>query len=67
MTQQTAEKAANAIIAAAVVGVAVVIIRTPELRRLAWRLAVTALTAQLPAWVGREVEQAWAESARRTA
>ena len=47
---------------AAAVGVAVYVIRTPPLRRLAWRLAVTALTATLPAWIGREVQHAWSES-----
>ena len=50
------------VLAAAAVGVAVYVIRTPPLRRLAWRFAVTALTGTLPAWIGREVKHAWTES-----
>jgi hypothetical protein len=62
MNQDTTEKAANVIIAAAVIGAAVVILRSPELRRLAFRLAVTAATGTLPAWFSQEVRQAWAAS-----
>jgi hypothetical protein len=36
------------------------------LRRLAWRFARTALTATIPAWLGKEVHQAWVESGRDT-
>ena len=67
MTQESAEKAATLIIAAAAVGAAVVVIRTPQLRRLAWNLARTAVTVTLPAWISREVQQAWADSAARQA
>jgi len=38
------------------------VMRTPALRRVAWRLAVTALTGSLPAWVAKEVRHAWSES-----
>lgn len=65
MTPATTEKAANALIAVAAIGVAVVVLRTPTLRRLAWNLTWTALTTSLPAWLTREVQQAWAESARQ--
>ena len=44
MTDERAEQVANVLLAAAAVGVAVYVIRTPPLRRLAWRFAVTALT-----------------------
>lgn len=54
---------ANAIMGAAALGAAVVILRTPTLRRLAFGLARTAITVTLPAWLSREVQQAWAESA----
>ena len=50
------------LLASAAVGVAIYVVRTPPLRRLAWRFAVTALTATLPAWIGREVQHAWTES-----
>jgi hypothetical protein len=62
MTNERAEQAANIVLTAAAVGVAVVVIRTPALRRLAWRLAVTALTGSLPAWIANEVRHAWSES-----
>jgi hypothetical protein len=65
MTQDRAEQVANMLLAAAAVGVAVYVIKTPPLRRLAWRLAVTALTGALPAWVSREVQHAWTESGHR--
>jgi hypothetical protein len=63
MTEQTAEKLATVILAAAVGGAAVIVLRTPALRRLAWGLAVTAFTRSLPAWVAGEVRHAWAHSA----
>lgn len=65
MTPAQTENAANVIIAVAAVGLAVVVLRTPALRRLAWNLARTAVTVSLPAWLSREVQQAWAESAPR--
>jgi hypothetical protein len=65
MTNDRAEQVANVLLIAAAAGVAVYVVRTPPLRRLAWRLAVTALTGTLPAWIGREVEHAWTESGHR--
>jgi hypothetical protein len=65
MTDSTAEKLANVLIGAAVVGAAFYVVRTPSLRRLVWRLAVTAATGALPAWFQQEVERSWAESGRR--
>ena len=64
MTEETAEKLANTLIGAAAVGVAFYVLRTPHLRRVAWRIAVTALTATAPRWLGGEVRRAWAESGR---
>jgi hypothetical protein len=65
MTHDRAEQVANVLLAAAAAGVAVYVIRTPSLRRLAWRLAVTAVTGTLPAWFAREVRHAWTESGHR--
>ena len=65
MTNERAEQAANVVLAVAAVGAAVAVIRTPALRRLAWRLAVTALTGALPTWVAGEVRHAWNESGSR--
>lgn len=67
MTQSTAEKLANLALGAAVVGAAWYVIRTPPLRRAAWRLAVAGLTGSAPAWFRREIEQGWHESGRLAA
>ncbi len=66
MTEESARRVANVILGAAALGAAYVVATNPRLRRLAWRLARTALTATLPAWIGKEVHQAWTESGRGT-
>jgi uncharacterized protein (DUF2236 family) len=65
MTESSAQKLANVLMGAAVVGAAYYVVRTPSLRRLVWRLAVTAATGSLPIWLRQEIERAWAESDRR--
>jgi hypothetical protein len=65
MTNDRAEQVATVLLTAAAAGAVYVIVRTPVLRRLAWRLAVTTLTATIPAWVGREVQHAWRETGHR--
>ena len=65
MTDENAGRVANALIGVAVIAGTYYVLKTPSLRRLAWRVAVTALTGTLPAWLGREVQQAWADSGRR--
>jgi len=65
MTKDRAEQVANVLLTAAAIGAAYYVVRTPPLRRLAWRLAVTAITVSLPAWVGREVQNAWSETGHR--
>ena len=67
MKEETARAVADAIVAAAAIGAAVVILRTPPLRRLAFGLARTAITTAVPAWLAREVRQAWEQSKRSTA
>ncbi len=62
MTQSTAEKIANVAMGAAVAGVAYVVITTPSLRRLAWRLALTGITGTLPGWLRQEIQHGWQES-----
>jgi hypothetical protein len=64
MNEASAERLANVVIGVAAVGAALVVLRTPSLRRLAWRLAVTAVTVSGPAWFSREIQQRWHESAR---
>jgi hypothetical protein len=62
MKDQTARAVANGVIAVAAIGAAVIILRTPRLRRLAFGLARTAIVTGIPAWLTREVRQAWEES-----
>lgn len=49
--------------AAAVIGAAVFIIRTPHLRHRAWRLARQYATGPLAVWVAGTVRGAWDEAA----
>jgi len=63
LREETARTVANIVLATAAIGAAVVVLRTPSLRRLAVGLARTALTTTLPIWLSREVKQAWDASA----
>lgn len=67
MNEASAEKVANVVIGAAAVGAVYYVVKTPRLRQLAWRLALTALTVSAPAWFSREIRQGWSESGRRRA
>ena len=62
MKEETARTVANVVLAAVAVGAAVVVLRTPALRRLAFGLARTAITTSIPLWLTHQVRQAWAES-----
>jgi hypothetical protein len=64
VTPATARLVANGILAAAAVAAGVFILRTPRLRRAAWILARTAVTTTLPAYLVREVRDAWEETGR---
>jgi hypothetical protein len=63
--EDTARTVANIVMGAAALGAAVVVLRTPALRRLAFGLIRTAIVTGLPAWLSREIKQAWDESGRR--
>jgi uncharacterized membrane protein len=63
MTQASAEKVANVVIGAAIAGAAVYVLKTPQLRRLAWRLTVAAVTGTIPAWLAQEARNGWEASA----
>ena len=67
MTQDAARTIANVVVGAAAIGAAVVILRTPSLRRLAFGLARTAIVTGIPAWLSREIQQAWEHSAPTSA
>jgi hypothetical protein len=64
LDEDTARTVANVVVGAAALGAAVLILRTPALRRLAFGLARTALTVSIPAWLSHEVQAAWSESGR---
>jgi hypothetical protein len=64
MTQASAERVANVAIGIAAVGAAYYVFRTPQRRRLVWRLGIAALTGTIPAWVSREIRDAWEASGR---
>jgi hypothetical protein len=66
MTEASAQKVATVVLGAAVAAAAYYVVRTPRLRKLAWRLVLTAVTVSIPAWLGNEVEQAWSASGRTT-
>ena len=62
MREETARTIANVVVGAVVVAAAVVIVRTPTLRRLAFGLARPAIVTGIPAWLAREVKEAWQAS-----
>ena len=64
MTQATAEKVANVLIGAAVAGAAYYVVKTPPLRRLAWRLTIAAVTGTIPVWLVQEIRNGWEASGR---
>jgi hypothetical protein len=64
VTEDTARKTANILMAAAVVGVGVYIVRTPPLRRFAWRLMKEWTRGPAAAWTAATVRDAWSASAR---
>ena len=64
MTEQQARTTANLVMAAAAVGAAVVVVRSPSLRRLAAGLA-KASAAPLAAYAVTTVRQAWEVSGSR--
>ncbi len=62
MREETARTVANVVIGAAALGAAVVILRVPTLRRLAFGLARTAIVTGIPAWLTQETRRAWSET-----
>lgn len=64
MTEAQARKTANVVLGIAAAGAAYYILRTPQLRRMAFQLAMAALTGTVPAWLTAEVKRAWTESDR---
>jgi hypothetical protein len=67
MTEQQARTTANVIMAAAAVGAAVFVVRSPSLRQLAWRLATRYASGPLAVFLATTVHDAWEQSGRRPA
>jgi hypothetical protein len=63
MTEDRARQVANVVMAAAAVGAAVFVLRSPKLRRMAWQLARQYAAGPLAAWGATTVRDAWNESA----
>ena len=64
MTEESARNTANVLIAAAALGAAVIVLRNPKLRRLAWQLARQYASGPLAATMAMTVRDAWNESGR---
>jgi hypothetical protein len=64
VTEKQARTTANVVMAAAALGAAVFVLRSPKLRRLAWQMARQYATGPLAVWTAGTVRQAWDESGR---
>ena len=64
MTEATARKTANVLMAAAAVGAAFAILRSPGRRRLVWRLAREFAAGPLAVYAATLVRTAWDEAGR---
>jgi hypothetical protein len=62
MTEQHARATANVVMAAAALGAAVIVLRSPTLRRLAWRLATQYVAGPLVVSAVAIARQAWDEA-----
>ena len=67
MTQSSAEKVATVLIGVAAAGAVYYVLKTPRLRRAAWRLSLAVLTGTIPAWVTQEIKASWEASGQRPA
>jgi len=62
MTEDHARKTANVLMGAAAIGIAAFILRSPERRRLVWRLAREFAAGPLAVYAASLVRDAWDES-----
>jgi len=67
MTQSSAERFANIVMGAAAIGAAYYVLKTPRLRRTAWRLIGVAATGAIPAWIAQEIRSSWDATAPQPA
>ena len=66
MTEQQAERVANVVIGLAVAGAAYYVLKTPQLRRIAWGLLRTAVAGSGPAWLIAETKRGWDAGSAQT-
>ena len=59
MTESHARTVANVVMAAAALGAAVIVLRNPKLRRLAFQFARQYASGPLAAWAATSVRDAW--------
>ncbi len=62
MNDRSAERVANVVLFVAASAAAFYILKTPSLRRAAFRFAAVALTGSIPAWFRQEIEAGWRQS-----
>jgi hypothetical protein len=65
MTDERARTVANVVMAAAALGAAVIVLRSPRLRRTAWQMARHYAGGPLMVWGAALVREAWQQSAAR--
>jgi hypothetical protein len=63
MTEAQARTTANVVLAAAVIGAAYYVLKTPPLRRRVWHMARLWVAGPVAAWTATEIRRAWDESA----
>jgi hypothetical protein len=65
MTEHQARTVANTLMAVAALGAAVLVLRSPRIRRVAWQMARQYARGPLAVWAATSVRDAWDESAVR--
>jgi hypothetical protein len=64
MTEERARQVANIVMAAAALGAAVLVLKSPRLRRMMWHLARHYASGPVAGWTAATVRDAWDASAR---
>jgi apolipoprotein N-acyltransferase len=59
MTEAQARTTANVVLAAAAIGAAYYVLKTPPLRRKVWQMARSWAAGPLVAWTAMEIRRAW--------
>jgi hypothetical protein len=67
MTEAQARTTANVVLAAAVIGAAYYVLKTPPLRRKVWQIARSWAAGPLVVWTAAEIRHAWDSTAPASA